>query len=193
MVWGAGMVLRAEAWREALHRGGVTHDSGRVGATLGGAEDIEICLMIRASGWRIWYEPRLRLRHFLPADRIAWHYLRRLHRGSALAVSFDGYHLAHRHNGPWTFRDRLRWSWGWQTIRAVLALIQRPQTLVRMAFSDAAGDPAILDAEGRLGRLLGMLRSRSVYAATVREIVTRFPQSHRLSRFRAWRPDERVA
>jgi glycosyltransferase involved in cell wall biosynthesis len=81
---GAGLVLRKEAVYSSgyLEQGRLT---GRHPRTLGAGEDTEVQLMIRNAGWELWYAPRLRVRHFIPAHRTSLEYLRRLHRGFGLA------------------------------------------------------------------------------------------------------------
>ena len=81
---GAGLVLRKAAVCSSgyLEQGRLT---GRHPRTLGAGEDTEVQLMIRNAGWELWYAPRLRVRHFIPAHRTSPEYLRRLHRGFGLA------------------------------------------------------------------------------------------------------------
>jgi GT2 family glycosyltransferase len=61
-LWGAGMVVRTAALREVslAEVEFVTVDRGEV---------VELCLYLRELGWRIWYSPRLKLTHFMPASR----------------------------------------------------------------------------------------------------------------------------
>ncbi len=77
---GAGLVLR----RDALLQSGYLEGAllvGRDPVRLGAGEDTEIALHVRRAGWEVWYNPRLRLRHFIPAWRMSIPYLCRLHRG----------------------------------------------------------------------------------------------------------------
>ena len=78
VVWGAGMCVRAAAWAELKSRGFQFWLSDRVGNSLASGGDCELCFGLRLIGWRIWYEPRLRLKHYLPAKRVDWNYLLRL-------------------------------------------------------------------------------------------------------------------
>ena len=66
---------------------------GRSGASLAGGEDSELCRALLGAGWVLWYEPRLRLRHFMPAGRLTLAYARRLsfEMGRA-AVRLEGAH-----------------------------------------------------------------------------------------------------
>ena len=73
---GAGMVIR----RAALEQSGWTRRqllADRVGTRLVSGGDVEIALRI-AARHELWFDPRLRLRHLIPADRTADAYLTRL-------------------------------------------------------------------------------------------------------------------
>ena len=91
-LWGAGLSIRWSAW-EQLDSNGWRHLlGGRLGANLSGCDDLELSYALRFAGWKLWYEPRMRLQHFLPARRLHWPYLRRLHRGGgASSVGLDPY------------------------------------------------------------------------------------------------------
>jgi len=81
VLWGAGMVLRAAAWRSIAERGFCGVLSCRKGRQLSAGGDSEVCLALRMAGWTVRYEPRLRLRHYIPTHRLTADYLRRLWRG----------------------------------------------------------------------------------------------------------------
>ena len=73
---GAGMIVR----RAALERSGWTRRqllADRVGKRLVSGGDVEIALRVGAQH-ELWYDPRLRLRHLIPASRAADGYVRRL-------------------------------------------------------------------------------------------------------------------
>ena len=81
-LWGAGMTVRKEAWDHLVGQGFRLQLPDRQGSTnFNSGGDTEICLALRLNGWRLWFEPRLRLRHFLLGHRLEWGYLRRLFRG----------------------------------------------------------------------------------------------------------------
>lgn len=75
---GAGMGLRRlayaayiEAAREDPHRMAL----GRRGADLASGEDNDIILSLLAAGWKVAYQPLLRLEHMIPARRLTAEYL----------------------------------------------------------------------------------------------------------------------
>lgn len=78
---GASLALRRQAFEES---GWMTSSRlvARTGANLEcGAEDAEVCFLIRQAGWEIWWEPRAPMLHRIPAGRQTAEYLARL-RGS---------------------------------------------------------------------------------------------------------------
>ena len=82
-LWGAGMSVRRAAWAQ-LHRDGFQEKlTGRVGSAVnsGCGEDGELCEELVRRGWRLWYDERLVLQHYMPAGRLTWNYCRNLYRG----------------------------------------------------------------------------------------------------------------
>lgn len=82
-VYGAGSVIRRAAWRRVQEAGFRSLLTGRNGSSLASGEDNEMCFAFALAGYRIWYEERLRFRHFIPAKRLTWEYVRRLYQGNA--------------------------------------------------------------------------------------------------------------
>lgn len=73
--YGAGMALRRTAMKSALVESAVFSD--RKGSHLSSFGDSELCYRIRIAGWELWYEPALKLDHFLSAHRLKPEYYRR--------------------------------------------------------------------------------------------------------------------
>ena len=82
---GAGSVVRNSAWRQLLTCGFVFTTSTKRGKVMVSGEDIELGNALRLAGYELWYDPRLRLRHFMYKERLTWAYLRRIGRGTASA------------------------------------------------------------------------------------------------------------
>jgi len=92
LLWGAGLNLRAAAFHELLARHFEFSVQDRKGAQLSTGGDTETCFALRASGWRLWYDDALLLRHFVPRERLRWDYALRLMQGMGRAsVLFDLY------------------------------------------------------------------------------------------------------
>ncbi len=155
---GAGFVLRREAWRQLVSHGfRPLLSTGRGGMTFLGAEDVELNLALRLASWRLWFDPRLNFRHWMPATRLQWSSLRRMIRYDRM-----GYPLLHPYR-PSTGGPLSR-HWQYRAIRTLLRLawvsLRRPTLLAGRA---GEGDRVVLEWEDALGRLLGTLRLRSNY------------------------------
>ena len=78
---GASLAIRRAALEESGWLCG-SWMAGRTGEDLQcGAEDAELCFRIRRAGWEVWYEPRARMGHLIPARRQTPEYLARLREG----------------------------------------------------------------------------------------------------------------
>src|SRR5262249_11931937 len=132
-LWGAGLSIRRHAYLELFDRGFRPLLTGRAGRQLTTGEDVELCFAFRLAGWRIWYDPRLRMQHFMPRNRLSWQRLRGLERANgAASVSYAAY----LSNGRKGFRE----SWPWQVQGATRGLFRRPRgTLLRALSSDCEG------------------------------------------------------
>lgn len=75
---GASLLCR----RRAVEESGWLSNSllpGRTGTDLqSGAEDAELCIRVRQTGWEIWYEPAAPMQHLIPARRQTRAYLAKL-------------------------------------------------------------------------------------------------------------------
>ena len=75
------MVLRRSAYQELKRRGFKPLLMGRQGAILTSGEDTELGYALALVGYRIWYDSRLKLVHFMPANRLTRAYHWKLVRG----------------------------------------------------------------------------------------------------------------
>jgi glycosyltransferase involved in cell wall biosynthesis len=169
-LWGAGLCLRKKALDGLVENGFSFLLTDRKGEALSSGGDAELCYALKLTGWRLWYEPQLRLRHFLTAPRLQWKYLRRISRGfGAATAGIDAYEMAFKEE-PGTFVERLRRTWGWQTLATVWRLLRQPVKLLQATLASGEGDASILKIENLWGRLLELLRHRRSYASNLRRI-----------------------
>lgn len=113
-LWGAALIVRRAAWQAVRDAGFEPMLAGRQGSLPMAGEDTELCFALEHAGWRLWYEPRLRFRHAIPASRLTWPYARAIHYGFGFAsVTMDHYAVA----GRATTRRRLEW-WAWRVLAA---------------------------------------------------------------------------
>lgn len=79
---GAGLVVRKQAWCEAVPKHPLL--KGRLGKSLVGGEDLEPLLHLHKAGWEIWYNPAMETYHQIPSWRLEKDYLVTLSRGVGL-------------------------------------------------------------------------------------------------------------
>jgi hypothetical protein len=70
-------------------------------------EDLELCMAIGLTGFKMWYDDRLVYHHYIPGDRLQWHYVMALSKsggmGAALLRPYHEIGVDIKHAGnPWT-------------------------------------------------------------------------------------------
>jgi glycosyltransferase involved in cell wall biosynthesis len=179
---GAGLCLRKYAWTQLIQQGFRSLMTDRFGTQLSGGGDTELTSAIRLAGWKIRVEPRLRLKHFMPAERLTWSYLRRLQRGyTASQVLLDAYST---HNVSMTlgFKQWLGHIWWCQLASSLLKVVRRPNALFATLTSSGEHRQDVIEIEMLYGRILGMLHVRGRYGTLRRHV--------RLAPWRLRRPEE---
>ncbi|NET39557.1 MAG: glycosyl transferase, partial [Cyanothece sp. SIO1E1] len=81
---GAGLVVRRQVWQESVPKR--LSLIGRVNGSQLAGEDFEALLYMHRSGWEIWYNPAMHIRHQIPKKRLEKAYLIPLIRGSGLCI-----------------------------------------------------------------------------------------------------------
>lgn len=160
-LWGAGMTVRAAAWRrlvEGRFRPLLGDRRGRANYNSGG--DSEICFALRLSGWRLRFEPSLRLRHSLQAHRLQWRYLRRLVRGlGSSSPALEPYRQAL--GDPAVAGRSTRWVV--EARRLFTELWGERERLMEMRRDPCEGEEDVLRLELLIGRFAALLRERRRY------------------------------
>jgi len=159
-LWGAGLVIRKSAYQKLINNGFYYQLTGRKGKRLSSGEDKELTLALRLAGWRLWYEPRLKLKHYLAAERLNWRTLRRMQRGSgASTVVYDPYRYFLNSE-----KKRFRKLWVIACLGTLKRLtISNAFFLIKAPLFSCEGDSRVLGLEGRLGRFLELLRINKRY------------------------------
>ena len=169
-LWGAGLSIRKVAWQQLISNGFRSLLVDRQGTSLGAGGDAELCFALRLAGWRLWYEPRLRLRHFITERRLKWQYLRLLNRGFGVAsVGTDPYEIALKNGRP-GIKERLRRTWSWRTLATLKCLARQPVKLLLSFQHPLENDPDVLALESHWGRFTELLRKRGIYGLSVHEV-----------------------
>jgi hypothetical protein len=158
-LWGGGFILRGQAWDQLVTGGFRPRLVGkRASGDVGSGDDAELCRALQLAGWRLWFEPRLRLEHRIAAHRIDWWVLRRMYRGIGSATAqLDPYEYA--------VRGERRRRGGWVAAAALSgAYMTRHARTLWAARGDAReGDYTVLWLEWSAGRLRELLRQRGAY------------------------------
>lgn len=122
-LYGAGSVVRRSGWQHLRANGFKFSTSTKRGKTIVSGEDVELGDALRLAGYSLWYDERLRLRHYMYKERLTWEYLRRIGQGTASSgMTSLVYYFLHRTpdlNAAGFQRKYYRWLvWlGWQHLR----------------------------------------------------------------------------
>lgn len=175
LLWGAGLTVRKSAWIELQARGFNFMLPDRQGKALTDGGDAELCCALRLAGWRLRFDPRLKLLHFLPKERVHWSELRARHRGGGpTSVGLDPYYFAwrRRKNSIWLrCFDRVRANWKWQVAAEAARLVTRwSPGLLLWRLHSVEGKDSVLGAEYSVSRLRKLCQMRDAYDYTVRNI-----------------------
>jgi GT2 family glycosyltransferase len=164
-LWGAGLTIRKSAYQGLLARGFSSILTGREGGNLAAGEDAELCLAFRLAGWRLWYDPCLRLVHYVPAARLKWSYLCRIVRGfGSSSVGLDRYRQLLT-DQPVKFLRWLYGSWLWQVLLASAKVSIHIVCHPILWLTRREGSTVTLKIEWQLGRVWELVRQRKTYGA----------------------------
>lgn len=86
VVYGAGMGMRKSVFIRLQQAGFQFSLTDRQGKSTVTGGDIELGLAARIAGYEIWYDERLRFKHFITASRLTWPYFVRLRNHFGLAM-----------------------------------------------------------------------------------------------------------
>jgi glycosyltransferase involved in cell wall biosynthesis len=86
-LWGAGLNMRKSLLTFAVDLGFQSFLTGRKGRSILAGEDTEICYVFRLAGFKLWYDEGLKMKHFIPVNRLKWEHLCKMFRGFGAAHS----------------------------------------------------------------------------------------------------------
>ncbi|HCR37014.1 MAG TPA: hypothetical protein DIU37_02575 [Opitutae bacterium] len=151
---GAGLVLRRTALEQLFRQGFKPLLTDRRGKALSSGGDHELCYALLLSGWKIWYEPDLKIRHAIPSERLQWNYLKRLNYGfGAQSVYLDAYESLLK-GEP---------SKGWLS-ECLCVLVNGFKLLPRRVCAKEGSDAELL-WQMQVGRLISLLRDGPKYGS----------------------------
>lgn len=181
MIWGAGMCVRMAAFRDLEAMG-----FRLLSTTLG--DDHEISLAMKLAGWKLWLDADLKMKHFMPTDRLTWEYFVRSQRTkNKHLVAADGYLSVMNGNAKATPIQLNSWKVQsfWMLRNLFSNLMLRPGKVLNRTSHRYEGDEDIIRIESYLGRLAGLWLYRNQYSEFLR-IARKFASNcgrHRLAEF----------
>jgi glycosyltransferase involved in cell wall biosynthesis len=108
-VLGAGMVTRKSLFLDMYQEKYPSLLKGRKGESLSTGDDFEYCKRLLLRGYRLYYEEKMRLTHFIPGERLSISYRERLMKGILDAGQvLNEYDLAIRVLNRFKTKNRLR-------------------------------------------------------------------------------------
>lgn len=165
-LWGAGLTIRKSAWEFLVSKGFSPLLVGRKGKNLSAGEDSEICLALRLAGWRLWYDPALYFKHYIPAKRMNWHYLRCLVRGfGASSVALSIYKMLSKGKKIDQLRGRSKKFWVYYA-RISFHFLWEKKGLY-LASRHVEGNHQILEIDYTLGKFLELIRQNEKFDANI--------------------------
>jgi glycosyltransferase involved in cell wall biosynthesis len=169
-LWGAGLTIRKTAWEKITSLGFHSQLQGRQGSALSGGDDNEICQALRLAGWRLYHEPRLSFKHFIPTTRLEWNYLRKIVTGfGASSILLDVYKWSYSNSKPpWHYQFSCYWMY--PAISAIKALLKRPLATANILCGRGLGHPSAYYVYFHHGRLQSAWLMRSKYYTVFQSI-----------------------
>ena len=89
-LWGACIAIRRDILLALYENGFTPLCTGRKGNEILAGDDSEICRLIILLGWRLWYDERLKFKHYIPKERLTLNYLENLYIGFNKSDHFLG-------------------------------------------------------------------------------------------------------
>ncbi len=103
-VYGAGCVIRRSAINRILNAGYIPLLTDRVAGNLSSGGDHELCYILAMTGYDIWYDERLRFKHYMPKKRVEWNYYERFFNEASQSIEvIIPYEILLNHNAQSTY------------------------------------------------------------------------------------------
>jgi glycosyltransferase involved in cell wall biosynthesis len=157
LLWGAGMVIRKEAWDMLYDKGFVPILQSRKGRQLLSGEETEILLLFKLMGLSLYYFPELKIRHMMPSHRLTWQYCLRLRKGLGASSPYLGiYRSVLTAIGQDKAIHPIRWISA--LIKSLGKVLRDPLALLAGIFNIKQGNFRIAMAYFYLGRFFQILK-----------------------------------
>ncbi|MBT9393954.1 glycosyltransferase family 2 protein [Hymenobacter sp. NST-14] len=132
-LYGAGSVVRKSAWQKLLDHGFRFTTSTKRGKIIVSGEDVELGDAMQLAGYQLWYDDRLRFKHFMFKERLTWSYLLRIGQGTASSqLTSIVYYFVFRH--PELTEGKFRQLYNKRLVWLVMQMAKQPGNLWNAAF-----------------------------------------------------------
>lgn len=163
-LWGAGLTIRKIAWNFLEINGFHFALSDRKGNLLLSGGDSELCFALRLAGWRLWYDERLHLQHYIPSSRLNWRYLRRLFFAFGVSSPYlSAYRYILKKKSLKQLAGRFNTYWIYPMRSSLSQVIQNKRLWLLSKFNECYSNDEVLDLEYYSGRFFEFVRLRNKF------------------------------
>ncbi|TGE15552.1 glycosyltransferase [Hymenobacter elongatus] len=132
-LYGAGSVVRKSAWLKLLAHGFQFTTSTKRGKVIVSGEDVELGDALQLAGYKLWYDDRLRFKHFMFKERLTWNYLLRIGQGTASSqLTSIVYYFVFRN--PGLTENRFRFLYNKRLVWLAGQMARQPSNMLNAAF-----------------------------------------------------------
>lgn len=132
------------------------------------SEDYKLCLALKLGGWKIWYEPKLKLKHYMPEERLDWMYSCLLLRGvGAFDIGLLPYFYAQNKN-----HQPSKKYWIRLLVKNLIGMVIKAHKLILMNFGSFEGDADVLKLERSLGFVWSLIRYNKKFDQRIMQITS---------------------
>ena len=173
LLWGAGLVIRKEIWNYLYDNGFKPLHESRKGKKLLSGEESEILLLFKLMGTTFYYEPQLKIKHYMTTNRLHWRYYLRLKKSlGASSVYMDIYKTVIDHilNGG----KSNPYSWVKGLFISARQIIQEPLALLAGLLNVKEGNFRIVMVYFHLGRFFQKLKMGREYETLHKVLYNRY-------------------
>ncbi len=143
-LYSAGMIVN-KVWLNKLFQKGFTSSlQGRDGKSLRAGEDTELTMALKLIGGKLHYNPDMKFKHFMPANRISWSYLKKMCR----SFGYSDFLLSPYNNGLQKNYYRRLLKRELLTFKRILYL-----SVILLFHSTKEGEHRVLERERKIGEL----------------------------------------
>jgi glycosyltransferase involved in cell wall biosynthesis len=169
-LWGAGSVYNSEALRFLYNNHFEQLMTDRIGNKITSGGDHELCCALRLTGYKLYYDERLKLTHYMTKGRLKWDWFINFYESAAkISVMFDAYNKALIH--PRGFSGYLKDGAAYEIYLSLRKIFQLRPGLQYIFKTPAAGaDKVWLSLFFEKHRILALMQHFFGYRSTLEKV-----------------------